>query len=158
MEEIYEQENLDQRIENLLNERLDQRIRQVIDQRVGIALARIIERLDALAMNRNQGMNPNPNPRHASVEEDNEISSVEGSYVDELPRGWNRPRAIGADNRQWEVGMRTEIPKFHGTMKPEEFPDWLAIVEEILEFKGVTKNKRVQLVATRLRDGATAWW
>ena len=34
----------------------------------------------------------------------------------------------------------------------------MATVEEILEFKGVPDDMRVQLVATRLRGRATAWW
>ena len=45
--------------------------------------------------------------------------------------------------------MRTEIPEFYGTLKSEEFIDWLATVEEILEFKGVPEGQRVPLVATK---------
>ena len=54
--------------------------------------------------------------------------------------------------------MRIEIPEFHGSLQPEEFLDCLAIVEEVLEFKDVPEDKRVQLVATRFRSRATAWW
>ena len=54
--------------------------------------------------------------------------------------------------------MRTEIPEFHGSLQPEDFLHWLATVEEILDFKGVPENKRVPLIATRLRGRATAWW
>ena len=52
--------------------------------------------------------------------------------------------------------MPTDIPEFHGSLQPEEFLDWLATIEEILEFKGILENKRVPLVATRLRGRATA--
>ena len=45
-----------------------------------------------------------------------------------------------------------------GGLQPEEFLDWLATVEEVLDFKGVLENKRVPLVATRFRDRAMAWW
>ena len=48
--------------------------------------------------------------------------------------------------------MQIEIPEFRGTLKPEEFIDWLAMVEEILEFKGVPEGQRVPLVATKFRD------
>ena len=58
--------------------------------------------------------------------------------------------------RWWEAGMRTEILEFHGTLQPEKFLDWLATVEEVLEFKGVPKNQRVPLVVTRFRDRAMA--
>ncbi|PKI60890.1 hypothetical protein CRG98_018715 [Punica granatum] len=42
-------------------------------------------------------------------------------------------------------------------LQPKEFLDWLATVEEVLEFKGIPDDKRVQLVATQLRGRATAW-
>ena len=54
--------------------------------------------------------------------------------------------------------MRIKIPEFHGSLQPEEFLDWLATAEEILEFKGLPANKHVPLVAMRLRGRATAWW
>ena len=54
--------------------------------------------------------------------------------------------------------MRIEIPEFYDSLQPEEFLDWLATIEEILDFKDVPENKRVPLIATRLRGGATAWW
>ncbi|EEF47875.1 conserved hypothetical protein [Ricinus communis] len=50
-----------------------------------------------------------------------------------------------------------EVPR-QRHLQAEEFLDWLAMVEEILDFKGVLEDKRVPLVATRLRGRATAWW
>ncbi|XP_050217488.1 uncharacterized protein LOC126668325 [Mercurialis annua] len=54
--------------------------------------------------------------------------------------------------------MWTKIPEFFGALKSEEFLDWLATVEEILEFKDVPADRRVPLVAARFRDRETAWW
>ena len=54
--------------------------------------------------------------------------------------------------------MRTEGLEFHGSMQPEEFLEWIGIVEEILEFKRVPEREKVALVATRLRGRAAAWW
>ncbi|GJY06304.1 putative reverse transcriptase domain-containing protein [Tanacetum coccineum] len=63
------------------------------------------------------------------------------------------------DNRHWESGMRVNIPDFAGdTLSPEGFIDWLIEVEEVFEFKEVPENKRVSLIATKLRDRASAWW
>ncbi|KAL5736742.1 hypothetical protein ACOSP7_031192 [Xanthoceras sorbifolium] len=62
------------------------------------------------------------------------------------------------DIRRWESGMRTEVPEFHGSMQPEEFHEWIGIVEEILEFKRVPEREKVALVVMRLRGRATAWW
>jgi ADP-heptose:LPS heptosyltransferase len=36
--------------------------------------------------------------------------------------------------------------------------DWIAAVEEVLDFKGVPEDRRVSLVATKFRGRAAAWW
>ena len=59
--------------------------------------------------------------------------------------------------RLWEVGMRTKIPEFYGTLQLEEFFDWLAMVEEVLEFKRVPENHRIPLGVTKFRDRVMAW-
>ena len=46
--------------------------------------------------------------------------------------------------------MRTEILKFYGGLQLKDFLDWLATVEEIMEFKGVPEDKKVLLIATKL--------
>ena len=51
--------------------------------------------------------------------------------------------------------MYTEVPQFQGSLQPEEFIDWLCIVEEVMEFKGVPEEMKVPFVAKRLR--AAAW-
>ena len=60
--------------------------------------------------------------------------------------------------RVWESGMRIEVPKFQGSLQPEEFIDWLCTAEKFLEFKRVPEEIKVPLIATRLRDRVAAWW
>ncbi|GKG55413.1 hypothetical protein Tco_0572053, partial [Tanacetum coccineum] len=48
--------------------------------------------------------------------------------------------------------MRVNILDFAGdTLSPEGFIDWLVAVEEVFEFNEVPENKRVSLIATKLR-------
>ncbi|GKC44456.1 reverse transcriptase domain-containing protein [Tanacetum coccineum] len=55
--------------------------------------------------------------------------------------------------------MRVNIPEFDGdTLNPEGLIDWLVAVEEVFEFKEVPENKRVSLIATKLRGRASACW
>jgi len=42
------------------------------------------------------------------------------------------------------------LTKFQGCLRPEEFLDWVAPVEEVLDFKEVFDDRRVSLVATKL--------
>ncbi|CAL8159588.1 unnamed protein product [Prunus armeniaca] len=74
----------------------------------------------------------------------------------------NRMEEIRHNNnygtRRWEVGLRIDIPEFHGSLQLEDFLDWLNSVEEVLEFKDVPENIKVSLIATRFRGRASAWW
>ncbi|GKC73570.1 hypothetical protein Tco_1119453, partial [Tanacetum coccineum] len=56
------------------------------------------------------------------------------------------------DNRRWESRMRVNIPEFNkDTLNLEGFIDWIVAVEKVFEFKKVPENKRVSLIATKLR-------
>jgi len=48
--------------------------------------------------------------------------------------------------------------EFEGKLDPEEFLDWLHTVERIFEYKDVPEDKKVKLVALRLRKYASLWW
>ncbi|KAK9168325.1 hypothetical protein Syun_000465 [Stephania yunnanensis] len=145
IEEVYDRDNL------------NRQIGQLIDQRMDAVVERLTARIDQLL---GQNIDRVRNHRREPVgDEPIGDSSTEGEdeYV-EAPRRRYRPRAVEEDRRRWESGLKTDVPEFHGTLQPEEFLGWLASIEEVLEFKGVPEDKRVQLVATRFRNRATAWW
>ncbi|KAH7864339.1 hypothetical protein Vadar_028512 [Vaccinium darrowii] len=64
-----------------------------------------------------------------------------GGFEDEYenPFAVDRPQRRGpvaqANSRRWELGFKLDIPKFKGYLQPEEFLDWVAAVEETLDFK-----------------------
>lgn len=66
--------------------------------------------------------------------------------------------AHGFDNRRWESGFKLDLPDFDGSLRPEEFLDWLNSVEELLTFKQVPDEMHVSLVAIRFKSRASAWW
>ncbi|GJZ15852.1 putative reverse transcriptase domain-containing protein [Tanacetum coccineum] len=90
-------------------------------------------------------------------ESENPFFEGDSSSFDEQP---DRPRRNQReDNRHWESRIRVNIPEFDGnTLNPEGFIDWLVAVEEVFEFKEVLENKRVSLIAIKLRGRASAWW
>jgi len=51
--------------------------------------------------------------------------------------------------------FKVEIPEFEGKLDPEEFLDWLHTVEHVFEYKDVQEDKKVKLVALRLRKYAS---
>jgi hypothetical protein len=65
---------------------------------------------------------------------------------------------VQAQTNRWESGFKLDILEFNGGLQPEEFLDWIAAVEEVLEFKGVPEDRRFSLVATKFLGRAIAWW
>nr|GEY28499.1 reverse transcriptase domain-containing protein [Tanacetum cinerariifolium] len=101
--------------------------------------------------------NRRPRNCHREDEELEENSFGDGLSSDE--QSIIRPRRNQwEDNRRWESGMRVNILNFDGdTLNPEGFVNWLAMVKEVFEFKEVPENKKVSLIATKLRGRAFAW-
>jgi len=54
--------------------------------------------------------------------------------------------------------FKVEIPKIEGKLDPDEFTEWLQTVEHIFEFKEIPEDKKVKIVALRLRKYASLWW
>lgn len=85
----------------------------------------------------------------------------QGGRRDGHRHGRNNERGVEHDQRphqanRWESSFRSEIPEFHGTLNPEDFIDWINMVEEILEFRQVPDDARVSLVATRFKERSMA--
>jgi len=51
-----------------------------------------------------------------------------------------------------------DIPEFEGQLDPDHFLDWLQIVERVFEYKDISDDKKVKLVALKLRKYASIWW
>jgi len=54
--------------------------------------------------------------------------------------------------------FKVEVPEFEGKLDHEEFLDWLHTVERVFEYKDILEDKKVKLVALRLRKYASLWW
>ena len=60
--------------------------------------------------------------------------------------------------RQTSMDFKVEIPEFEGQLNPDEFIDWLNTVERVFEYKDIPDDKKVKLVALKLRRYALIWW
>ena len=54
--------------------------------------------------------------------------------------------------------FKIEIPEFEGKLDPEDLLDWLHTVERIFEYKDIPEDKKVKLIALRLRKYGSLWW
>ena len=77
-----------------------------------------------------------------------DIDSSSEEEVPRMVRGEPRNEAKNND-------FRVEVPEFEGKLDPEEFINWLHTVKRIFEYKDTPDDKKVKLVALRLRKYAS---
>ena len=97
----------------------------------------------------------NEEPSHSASQRREQVFShnFESSSEEEPLR---RPRQ---EQRQGNSNdFRVEIPEYEGKLDPEEFLDRLHTVERVFEYKDIPEEKKVKLVALRLRKYASLWW
>ena len=80
--------------------------------------------------------------------------TLDSSSEDEPLRMTRQDSQFQASSNDFKV----EVPEFEGKLDPEDFLDWLHTVERIFEYKDIPDNKKVKLIALRLRKYASLWW
>ena len=50
------------------------------------------------------------------------------------------------------------IPEFDGRMDPDEFLDWLNMVDHVFEYYDSPEREKVKFVATKICKNASIWW
>ncbi|CAN0837960.1 hypothetical protein LINGRAHAP2_LOCUS1944, partial [Linum grandiflorum] len=64
----------------------------------------------------------------------------------------------GNQQKHNDYRVKTDIPLFYGTMRVDEFLDWLVDVDRFFDLMGVPENKQVKMVAIQLKSIAASWW
>ncbi|XP_021984748.1 uncharacterized protein LOC110880548 [Helianthus annuus] len=96
---------------------------------------------------------------NGSSEETESNSSVWNELTDDVDNPFGRrPRRQTHDDVLRSLGVRVEIPEFHGKAQPDEFIDWLSTVERVFELRDIPDNLKVKVVAIKLRNYASLWW
>ena len=81
-----------------------------------------------------------------SPTEQREASPPNSSSSEE--EGEGRPFRTRGNNN---LDFRVDIPEFEGQLDPDSFLDWLRTVERVFDYKDVPEEKKVKLVALKLR-------
>ena len=111
--------------------------------------------LEKLMEERRRGLRNSRSPpdQEARSRLEEEESHPRGSSSEGEEEG--RPfRPRGGNNLDFKV----DIPEFEGHLDPDLFLDWLRTVERVFDFKDVPDEKKVKLVALKLRKYASIWW
>lgn len=136
----------------------------------------ILEPLDALGIEDNGGRN-NREPRVdeargepvnrqeqrvddrvAVAEDDSEEEELEPNRVVRYQPQQNHGRRYDDDRESSDFRFQVDIPSFNGCLGIEEFMDWITEVDRFFDYIDTPAEKRVKLVACRLKGGASAWW
>ncbi|XP_065620600.1 uncharacterized protein LOC136063732 [Quercus suber] len=94
-------------------------------------------------------------PPHETTDKSDDSHSHFENPFGAPPRG--RPY-VERNEPRLDYNFKVEIPEFQGSLKPEDFVDWLNTVERVFDYYEVIDEKKVKLVAIRLKGRASAWW
>ncbi|XP_038989925.1 uncharacterized protein LOC120113183 [Phoenix dactylifera] len=70
----------------------------------------------------------------------------------------NRFPGGARDRGSPDFRLKVDLPAFNGNLHIEGFLDWLAEVEKFFDYMEIPDQKKVKLVAYKLKGGASAWW
>lgn len=54
--------------------------------------------------------------------------------------------------------MKMDLPSFDALLGIEDFLNWLAEVERFFDYMEIEEEKKLMLVASKLKGEASAWW
>ena len=94
-----------------------------------------------------------PTEQHPRFDLEEEESFPKGSSSEE-DEGRRPLQSSGGGNLDFKV----DIPEFEGHLDPDMFLDWLRTVERVFDYKDIPEEKKVKLVALKLRKYASIWW
>ena len=158
-----------------LEQRMDLRFRRFEER-----FDEIAERLDALSVDAYRRQN-NRQPRVEAAHGDPVVRPVRRQVVldddddseDEVDfapnrfgrnqgyrnrRDRDRGRDFDDDRDSGNFRLKVDILYFNGGLGIEEFLDWIAEIERFFDYMDPPQEKRVKLVACRLKGLASAWW
>jgi len=73
----------------------------------------------------------------------------------------SRPPGFARRGRRYSPNFndfKVDIPEFEGKLDPDDFIEWLQTVERIFDYKEIPEDKKVKIVALKLRKYASLWW
>ena len=93
-------------------------------------------------------------PGSARAREEDEPPFDGSSNGDDSPRFPRRePRQVTNFNE-----FKVNIPEFEGKLDPDDFLEWIQMVERVFEYKEIPDEQKVKVIALKLRKYASLWW
>nr|GFA33815.1 hypothetical protein CTI12_AA617250 [Tanacetum cinerariifolium] len=80
---------------------------------------------------------------------------------DEINSGGTGGSFIGGGKEKsgwYPNDIKVDIPEYDGKLDPDEFIEWLRMVERVFDYKQTTEDHKVKIVALKFRKYASTWW
>ncbi|VFQ85188.1 unnamed protein product [Cuscuta campestris] len=84
--------------------------------------------------------------------------SDEEQELETHPTGDSNTNTGGSVHEKGTTDFKVDLPTFEDKNDPDEFLEWLETVEHVFDFKDLPEDKKVKLVALKLRKYASTWW
>jgi len=84
-------------------------------------------------------------------------SHLDSQHGNESSTGDARPRRRRM-HRDDLKDLRIEVPEFDGSLKPEDYLEWVQAMTRIIEIKGYSGEKAFKLVVLKLKQHALLWY
>lgn len=127
------------------------------DHERDMEIAELRSTVELLQQQLEQQQNLNQPRRNQRVQQDVEDQNPFGVEDDSSDEDLN-PQRQRRQPKTHEADVRLDIPDFDGKMQGDAFLDWLYTVERIFEFKEFSEERKVKLVAIKLKGYASIWW
>ncbi|GJU14451.1 RNA-directed DNA polymerase [Tanacetum coccineum] len=84
-------------------------------------------------------------------------------YVNHLYQPRRNDHDVDRDDRYRDdpirsLGLKIEIPEFTCKVHPDDFIDWLSMVERVFDVRDILDKLKVKLVAIKFKKHASLWW
>ncbi|XP_074570594.1 uncharacterized protein LOC141827268 [Curcuma longa] len=128
------------------------------DQERDTEIAELRSMVELLQQQLEQQQNLNQPGRNQRAQQDVEDQNPFGVEDDSSNEDLLPPQRQRRWSKTHEAKVRLDIQDFDGKMQGDAFLDWLYTVERIFEFKEFSEERKVKLVAIKLKGYASIWW
>ncbi|GKV03547.1 hypothetical protein SLEP1_g15830 [Rubroshorea leprosula] len=135
-------------------------IRDIEMEELRQQIQRLQEKLEAFEGQQTQHPQDEPHESEEDTDDENPFHHLRDNESSSLTERVHRRQCPQQNtaHKSTDLSIKIDIPDFEGRLQPNEFIDWSHTMERVFELKDIPNDKRVKLVAIKLKKYASIWW